>query len=161
MKKRNLLFVFGLAICSSIFLLFQNCATIIESNCELSQFEGTYIGFYRIADLIDVTDTVVIEVDIEANEAKITSSQLDTFFVTKFLTQKSELTIDPIIIPVFQVGELTFTNASIQKGFAKLDGECNSLFIEMSGISVNHNFAGLPNPLRNVKLDTPEFLTRQ
>jgi hypothetical protein len=142
-------------------MLFQNCATIIESNCELTQFEGTYIGFYRIADLIDVTDTVKIEVDLAANEAKVTSSQLDTFFIAKFLSTKSELTINPIVIPVFQVGELTFTNASIGSGFAKLDGECNDLFIEMNRITVTHNFAGLPNPLRNVKLDTPEFLTRQ
>ncbi len=160
LKKTNLILTLGISA-FIIFALFQNCAKIIESKCELSQFDGTFIGFYRIADLIDVTDTVQIEVDLDAKNATVTSAQLDTFFVANFLENKSELTIDPILIPVFNVGDLSFTNASIGGGFITLDGSCDKLFIEMSNINVTHNFAGLPNPLRGVKLDTPEFMDRQ
>jgi hypothetical protein len=161
MKKNNLLFTFLITIVISCSLLFQNCATIIESKCTLDQFDGVYIGYYKVAGLIDVSDTLTVVVDTAINKATIYSVKLDTFFVTNFLSEKSELRIDPIIIPYFEVSPLTFTDVSIGGGFLKLDGSCNDLFVEMNGIFAHHDFPGLPNPLKNVKLDSPDYMIRQ
>jgi hypothetical protein len=161
MKKNNLLFTFLITIVITCSLLFQNCVTLIESKCNLDQFEGVYIGYYKVAGLVDISDTLTVVVDTAINKATIYSIKLDTFFVTNFLSEKSELRIDPIIIPYIEVFPYTFTEVAIAGGYLKLDGSCNDLFVEMNGITTHHNVPGFPNPLKNVKLHSPDYMIRQ
>ena len=160
--SRRFTLLFG-AFLLTITLLFQNCATIIESTCTLEQFEGSYVGTYNVGGLLNVPvpDTVVIEINEDENSAKITSVSLDTFFVTKFSDSKYRLTIAPLNIPEFSFNEIELTGIAIGGGFISLDSECDRLFIQMDNLNIDdHNIDGLPKPIRGLDLTTPSFMRR-
>lgn len=163
MKYNHKIILFIGAAILSISLLFQNCATIIESTCTLEQFDGTFVGTYNVGGLLNVPvpDTVLVEVNLEDNEAKITSISLDTFFVCKFSDAKNRLTIAPLNVPEFSFNEIELSGISIGGGFISLDSECDKLFIQMDQLNVDdHNISGLPKPIRNLDLTTPSFMKR-
>lgn len=144
-------------------LIYTGCATIISSSCSLELFEGTYVGKYNVGGLIPipVNDTVIVEVDLEANTANITSVLLDTTFLTNYLDEKNELVIGALNIPVFNLGEDQLFGITVQNGFGTLDGACDKLYLQMNKVSVqDHTFVGIPKPISNLDLTSPNFLTR-
>ena len=158
--KRNYKWILGsLVILSS--LIYVGCATIIESNCSLDAFEGTYVGRYNVGGFIPIPieDTIDISVNLDQNQATITSFLLDTSFVTNFAEEANELRIGALSVPVFKFGENEFYDVSVQSGFANLDGSCDKLYIQMNKVSVqDHNLVGIPKPITNLDLTSPNFM---
>lgn len=144
-------------------LLFAGCATIISSECELEAFEGTYAGRYNVGGLIPipVEDTVIIEVDLDNNQATITSVLLDTSFLTIYQENSKQLVIGSLDIPVFNFGENQLFDVTVDDGFGRLDGECEKLYLQMNNVSVqDHTFTGFPKPINNLDLTSPNFMRR-
>lgn len=146
-----------------LFIGLAGCATIIESNCALQDFEGTYIGRYNVGGIIPIpiNDTIDVSVDLERNEATVTSVLLDTSFVTNFADESNELRISALAVPLFQFGDNLFYDVSVEDGYATLDGECDALYIQMNKVSVaDHNIPGIPKPITNLDLTSPNFMRR-
>ncbi|MCP4121682.1 MAG: hypothetical protein GY751_07995 [Bacteroidetes bacterium] len=144
-------------------LAYHGCATIIQSNCALETYEGTYAGRYNVGGLIPIPieDTISITVDLESNQASLSSVLLDTTFVTDYFEDASELRIGALSIPVFKFGTSEFYDVSVQDGYAILDGNCDQLFIQMNSVSVqDHNLLGIPKPINNLDLTSPNFMRR-
>ena len=164
MKKRVYYLIAALSVCIITSISLHNCATIIQSTCALEDFDGTFIGSYNVGGIFVVPepDTIVIEVDISSNSAKITSVALDTFFVANFSDANFKLIIPALAIPVFEFNEIALEGIEISGGFLNLDSGCDKLFVQMNGLNVeDHNVNGLPKPIRNLDLSTPSFMTRQ
>lgn len=138
-------------------LIFHNCAVLIEGNCDLDQFVGTYVGKYMVAGLvpIDKSDTVVVTLDSTANNrVKITSTALDTFFFAKFAEAKSELNVEPFSIPSFEFEEYLLEGIELRAGSISLDGTCDNLVVDFNKVYVTkHNIGPLvPQPFPNATL---------
>lgn len=139
------------------------CATILESDCALANFEGVYAGRYNVGGIIPIPieDTVTIVVNAEQNQASLTSILLDTTFVTDFFPESNELRIGALSIPVFQFGTNLFFDVSVEDGYSTLDGTCDQLYIQMNKVNVaDHNIPGIPKPITNLDLTTPNFMRR-
>jgi len=142
---------------------YYGCATIIQSNCALEAFEGTYAGRYNVGGLIPIPieDTIYISVDLDMNQASLMSVLLDTTFLTDYLEDESELRIGALSIPLFKFGTSEFYDVSVADGYAILDGTCDQLYIQMNSVSVqDHNLVGIPKPINNLDLTSPNFMRR-
>ncbi len=156
--KKYILILFGVLLSLSS-ILFQNCAVLIEGNCDLDQFMGTYVGKYRVAGLVPINqnDTVTIELDSSAsNRVRITSTSLDTFFFAKFLEAKSELEVEPFDIPSFEFEQYLLETIEIRAGMLSLDGACDNLVLDLNKVYVTkHNIGALvPQPFPNASLES-------
>ena len=161
--KRKKLYALGTLLLACTALIYHGCATIISSSCSLDLFEGTYVGKYNVGGLIPipVDDTVIVTVDLEANTALVTSVLLDTSFLTNYLDERNELVIGALNVPVFSLGEDQLFGITVQDGFGTLDGECDRLYLQMNKVSVqDHTFVGIPKPINNLDLTSPNFLRR-
>ena len=86
---------------------------------------------------------------------------LDTSFIAIFSEDAKELRISALEVDTFKFGENEFYDISVVDGYAVLDPECDELYLQMNKLSVaDHNLPGIPKPINNLDLTTPNFMRR-
>ena len=145
-------FILFFAILGTLVLSQYQCAEIIQSECELQFFEGTYVGVYSLGGLADLPaiDTVNVEVDLETNKAVVTSKALGVSFDASYQENNKQLVVGLFIAEefIFEIDPLapdTLFDISIQSATITLDSKCDNLYIKLKTVRVEDYTDGLNN----------------
>jgi hypothetical protein len=147
MKKLSQLFMALLAM-TMITGILVSCGGDGTDPCTETDYEGTWVGKYKIAGLIPLPNNDTVMVTINGTTATITSQLLGgQSFTAVFDAATGEITIENLTIPVLNFGDESFTDISVGSGSIVLIADCSKLFMTLNQVSVAGGTVNLPSPL--------------
>ena len=146
MKKLNIYFLALLAL-STIMVGITSCGEDDPCTGTALDYEGTFIGRYLIASLIEINNDDTITVTVNGNTVTLTSSLLSETFETTYDPATGRLTIDALTIAELPFDGDTLRDITVTSGRASLNGKCDVMFLTLNNVTVNDGTIDLPSPL--------------
>jgi len=122
-------------------------------------FDGTWVGRYKIFIIpINENDTLVVTSD--GNNVTLRSQLLGgAEFDAEYDPITGQLLIEDVMVPEFYFEDDTFFDITVSQGRASLTGDCGTMFLNLTGVSVDSGTIDLPDgidydDLNNVTLST-------
>lgn len=122
-------------------------------------FEGTWVGSYKVF-IIPIGENDTLRVTSSGNTVTMTSRLLGgTTFDAEYDPITGQVLLDSIEFPFFVFEEDTFYGIKVRNGKASLTNDCKTMFLNLTGVSVDSGTINLPDGLEysdltNVTLST-------
>ena len=160
MRQVKILFI--TLFTSSILFLTTSCG---DDVCDINAFVGTFVGKYTLSGLITLDDNDTVTVVVNGNTISISSQVLGQTFDVEYQPSSGTATVESLSFNEFVIDGHTLTDISVTSGLCELSGNCDRLFIELSGISIGDGTIDLDvvggYPLVNQSLSTRNGMIRQ
>ncbi|MCP4121683.1 MAG: hypothetical protein GY751_08000 [Bacteroidetes bacterium] len=159
MRKLNFILI-SIITLSLMMTIFSSCgADDDECTDTAMDYNGTWVGRYKIFIIpIDENDTLVVT--SSGNSVTLKSSLLGgSEFEAEYDPITGQIMIDTVKFDEFYFGNDTFFDITVSQGRASLTGDCETMFLNLTGVSVESGTVNLPSDfdyddLNNVTLST-------
>ena len=140
--------------------------TNISDGCGADSYQGTFVGKHWLLNLVELSNNDTIVITTNGDTLSITSALLNSTFTGLYDTINDFATVSNLNFPQFIIGNDTLFDITVSSGKVQLDFQCNNLFVNLDGVSVNDGTVTLPAiigdyPLTNVSMNTRNGLARQ
>jgi len=159
MRKLNFLLISIITLSVMMTMLSSCGADDTECTETAMDYNGTWVGRYKIFIIpINENDTLVIT--SSGNNVTLKSSLLgDTEFDAEYDPITGQILIEDVSFPEFYFEDDTFFNITVSQGRASLTGDCETMFLNLTGVSVESGTVNLPgdfdyDDLNDVTLST-------